>query len=549
YHGWTFDLDGRLRRAPGADADAATLADVALAPVEVAAWGPLVFAAIAPRLTLDDQLAGITPPAASLRWVMRRDYELACNWKVYVDNYLEGYHIPIVHPELHEELDPDGYRTEVARWSSRQHAPLRATDGDGSDGRRYRPDDQPDGADAEYHWVFPNLMLNAYQGQLQTNVVVPLAPDRTRVTFEWFAEVAPAEPLVDERWRRLVDFSDLLQVQDTTICEQVHRNLGSRGARRGRYVPRHEAGVHHFHRLLAELLAPALVAAACLLAACGGGGGGDDAAATPDAMPTRVFGGDRPVELEVPAGYDPSQQYPLVLVLHGYSANGLLQEAYMQLAELSTSGTAFVLAPDGLVDSDGNHCWNASPACCDFDHRGVDDVAYLGGLIDDVMASWSIDPARVYVIGHSNGAYMAYRMACDRADVITAIAGLAGLMISVDGSGCNPARPVSILHLHGDADDTVPYDGDGGPGGAGASPGAVASTAIWAALDGCGTTTTAGAPLDLVRDIDGAETQVASYDDCPSGLGVELWTLTGAGHIPNWQPDFDETVWAWLTSH
>ena len=64
-----------------------------------------------------------------------------------------------------------------------------------------------------------------------------------------------------------------------------------------------------------------------------------------------------------------------------------------------------------------------------------------------------------------------------------------------------------------------------------------------------GTTTTAGAPLDLVRDIDGAETQVASYDDCPSGLGVELWTLTGAGHIPNWQPDFDETVWAWLTSH
>ncbi len=273
YHGWTFRLDGGLLRAPGCGGDdGVDLADVRLVPVEVARWGPLVLAAIDPTVPAETWLAGIAAPAASLRWVMRRDYELACNWKVYVDNYLEGYHIPIVHPELYAELDHAAYRTETDRWWSRQHAPLRPLAGDAAD-RRYHPDQQAD-ADALYYWAFPGLMLNIYQGQLQTNVVVPLAPDRTRVTFEWFAATPPADPATDETWRRLVDFSDLLQEQDTMICTTVQRNLGSRGAQRGRYAPRHERGVHHFHRLLAEALA-----AACVLAliACGGGSGDDDA--------------------------------------------------------------------------------------------------------------------------------------------------------------------------------------------------------------------------------------------------------------------------------
>jgi len=247
YHGWTFTLEGALLHAP--EADGAELADVRLAPIAVATWGPVVFAAIAPMMPLDELLAGITTPPA-LTWVMRRDYELACNWKVYVDNYLEGYHIPIVHPELARELDYPSYGTTCARWSSRQHAPLRAMPADPTT-RTYRPSE--DGEEAEYHWVFPGLMLNLYQGQFQTNVVTPLGVDRTRVSFEWFAAAPPADPATDETWRRLVDFSDLLQVQDTAICEAVQRNLGSRGAVRGRYAPRREVGVHHFHRLVDEL--------------------------------------------------------------------------------------------------------------------------------------------------------------------------------------------------------------------------------------------------------------------------------------------------------
>jgi choline monooxygenase len=248
YHGWTFGLDGALLHAP--EIDPADVADVRLAPIAVAAWGPLVFAAIEPLVPLAEQLAGIAAPS-EVRFVMRRDYELDCNWKVYVDNYLEGYHIPVVHPELHKELDYDRYRTVTDRWWSRQFAPLRPLPAD-SRARRYRP--AHEGEEAEYYWAFPNLMLNIYQGQLQTNVVVPLGVERTRVEFEWFAAAPPADPHTDPTWQNLVGMSDLLQVQDTAICETVQRNLRSRGARRGRYAARRENGVHHFHALLAELL-------------------------------------------------------------------------------------------------------------------------------------------------------------------------------------------------------------------------------------------------------------------------------------------------------
>ncbi len=250
YHGWTYGLDGELRRAPEMDgAEGFDLADWPLAAISVDTWGPLVFAAVDPPCELSQWLPA--PPATSLDYVMRREYELECNWKVYVDNYLEGYHIPLVHPELHKELDYDNYRTEVDRYWSRQFAPLRPV-ADGDDSRRYRPERQ-DG-DSDYYWVFPNLMLNIYQGQLQTNVVVPLGHGRTRVDFEWFAVDAPADPSTDPQWTQLVEFSDLVQDQDTDICERVQRNLASPACRPGRYSPRRENGVHHFHRLLSEFL-------------------------------------------------------------------------------------------------------------------------------------------------------------------------------------------------------------------------------------------------------------------------------------------------------
>ena len=259
YHGWTYSLQGELLRAPEMEGvERFHPEDMRLRGVAVATWGPLVFV----------NLDGTAPPIAdvletipsrvahfgceSMRYVMRKEYELACNWKVYVDNYLEGYHIPVVHPSLHKEIDYDNYRVEPYRYSSIQHAPLRPVHGASQD-RKYDPS-ATGIPEAVYGWVFPNVMLNIYMGQMQTNVVVPVSHDRTIVVFEWFATDPPSDPAIDPIWSRLVEFSDEIQAEDVNICQTVQRNLQSRVYDRGRYSAKREQGVHHFHSLLHEFL-------------------------------------------------------------------------------------------------------------------------------------------------------------------------------------------------------------------------------------------------------------------------------------------------------
>jgi len=204
-----------------------------------------------------------------------------------------------------------------------------------------------------------------------------------------------------------------------------------------------------------------------------------------------------------------------------------------------------VLAPDGTTDASGKQFWNADPACCDFGHTGVDDVKYIGGLIDDVMDTWPVDKNQVFIVGHSNGGYMAYRMACERADVIAAIAPLAGLAAS-NPAGCKPSRPVNVLHMHGTADDTVPFGPDMG------AAGAHDSVAQWAGHNGCGSElalSPAGADLDLVNALPGAETHRATQAGCPAGGSLELWTIEGAGHIPVFNSTFLPDLMQWFSDH
>jgi choline monooxygenase len=258
YHGWTYRLDGGLLRAPEMeDAEGFRAEEFRLMPVQVATWGPLVFACLdlkAPPLAhfldgIPERAARFRPEA--MRWVMRKSWDVACNWKVYVDNYLEGYHLPVVHPGLHRELDYDRYRVEPHRYWSLQHAPLRAV-AHGAADRKYVPTAEE--ADAEYYWLFPNVMLNVYLGQMQTNVVLPRGHDRCEVVFEWYAASPPADAATDPAWTKLVAFSDEIQDEDIEICEQVQRNLRSRSYDRGRYSPTRENGVHHFHGLLHEFM-------------------------------------------------------------------------------------------------------------------------------------------------------------------------------------------------------------------------------------------------------------------------------------------------------
>ena len=274
---------------------------------------------------------------------------------------------------------------------------------------------------------------------------------------------------------------------------------------------------------------------------------GDDAA---PAKPSKiVFGGNRPVTLEVPKTYDGRKKYPLLIFLHGYSATGFLEESYLQLKPLVDEHGVLFAAPDGTTNSQGLQFWNAMDACCDYDHSNVDDVGYISGLIDEISATYNVDPKRVYVMGHSNGGWMSYRMACEHADKIAAAVVLAGATWK-DPSRCAPSQPVSVLHMHGDADMEVIYTGGVNNLAGGAQyPGAMESVADWAMYDHCGTTFTMGTPVDIDTYLTGSETTVAKRDGCPAGIGLELWTIVGGSHVPTVGSSFRELTWAFLDAH
>lgn len=269
-------------------------------------------------------------------------------------------------------------------------------------------------------------------------------------------------------------------------------------------------------------------------------------------LATRTFGHDRPVTIDVPSDDDPSCPLPLVLLLHGYGADGALQRTYFGLDRLAELRRVILVAPDGKIDSAGLRYWNATDACCDEDRSGVDDVAYLTGLVDEIGAVHALDRSRIWAIGHSNGAFMAYRLACERADMFAAIAGLAGATY-LDTARCAPSQPVSVLHIHGDHDQTIEYDGGMGPLADGGFdppyPGAVRTVDTWAAYDGCSGQVAAGANVDVDNLIAGAETTVLERQGCPSGIAVDLWTIPGGGHIPPLARGFLSTMWGWLTRH
>lgn len=257
-----------------------------------------------------------------------------------------------------------------------------------------------------------------------------------------------------------------------------------------------------------------------------------------------VAGGDRPVNVLLPDGYDPTVPTPLVVLLHGYAADSMVQDSYFVMSSVAASQGLVFAAPDGTVDEGGARFWNATDACCDFYATGVDDSGYLEALLDEIESRVNIDPSRIYFVGHSNGGYMAYRMACDHADRITAIVSLAGAMFENQGD-CSASEPVSVLQIHGTADTDILYEG-GVHGSSGVVyPGAVESVERWVAVDGCDASSTPGAPRDIELEIAGDETTVDIYAGC-TGTAVELWSIQGGGHVPSLVEDFSGQVIEWL---
>jgi len=250
YHGWTYSLAGQLLRAPEMEGrEGFETAAIHLEPVALSVIGPMVFAALhAPVPSFEDYHPGLLGECAPfqlerMRFVMTRDYPVEANWKVYVDNYLEGYHVPMVHPGLNREIDYKAYVTELAPRRVLQHAPIRP-----ETASLYTQ--APGEPNASYYWLFPNIMLNLYERQLQVNVVMPDGPDRCVVRFDWFALDAPADFAQRPKFQQLLAFTEEVQAEDAGICHSVQGNLHSSAYRSGPYSPVRESGVHHFHRLM-----------------------------------------------------------------------------------------------------------------------------------------------------------------------------------------------------------------------------------------------------------------------------------------------------------
>lgn len=244
YHGWTYTLEGQLRAAHEMEGAAGfDKTSIHLERVPAVEWDGLVFAALrdAPvplERVLDGIRARIAPiTLADMRFHSRVTYDVACNWKVYVDNYLEGYHLPHVHPGLNRLLDYRAYETLTADWYSWQQSPL-----DGARGPY-------EGGTAQYYFVYPNLMLNILPQRLQTNLVVPVSQRQCRVVFDYYyadAESPATKEMIVEDLR----FSDEVQKEDIGICERVQVGLESGAYQAGRLSPKREVGVHHFHELI-----------------------------------------------------------------------------------------------------------------------------------------------------------------------------------------------------------------------------------------------------------------------------------------------------------
>ncbi len=254
YHGWTYSLEGELKGTPEFnDVCDFDRSENGLQPIEIAEWEKWIFARIAggqrPTLNgdeatvfevrLTEEIASLN--LATLHWFERRRYVLKCNWKVFVDNYLDGgYHVPHLHKGLDGVLDYRHYTIENGERYCLQSSPMVSKDDEVGAVRA--------GKRALYYWLYPNFMLNYYEGVLDTNLVWPITIDRTEVIFDFY--FTDTSDSARERNLQSINIGERIQEEDVGICESVQRGLNSRAYKAGRLSARREAGEHLFHRLL-----------------------------------------------------------------------------------------------------------------------------------------------------------------------------------------------------------------------------------------------------------------------------------------------------------
>lgn len=248
--------------------------------------------------------------------------------------------------------------------------------------------------------------------------------------------------------------------------------------------------------------------------------------------------GDRPAELLLPESYSQEVAIPLLINLHGYTGTGASQSAYTFLQDAAFAKGIAYIAPTGSEDSFGSTYWNATTACCDFNNSNVDDIGYIDSLIQRAIKTANIDPTRVYLFGHSNGHFMSYAYLCSGTKKIAAVAGLAGAM-DPDPTRCR-ARPNNILHIHGEKDGTILYEGGAIFGNPYTS--AEATVAQWREINKCAQAIDSS--LDLLSSIEGADTSIKSYT-CQNGA-LDHWSIPLGVHTPALDLNFANKVISWM---
>ncbi len=252
YHGWTYDLDGNLKATPEFTTEKNfDKSSICLPKFQVEEVGPLVFVNLNREKTeplshfLTPLMEKLNPVMPKLKWYAQKTYPVDCNWKVYVDNYLDGgYHINTVHPTLAKSLNYKTYETLILNETVLQQSPLVNNDSLGMNVRG--------GTHAYYFWLMPNFMVNIYDNVMDTNWVIPDGPDKCKVVFDFY--FGESETITEQFKDESIRIADLVQDEDKAVCDSVQLGLKSSNYSPGRFCVKRENGNHHFHQLLAQKL-------------------------------------------------------------------------------------------------------------------------------------------------------------------------------------------------------------------------------------------------------------------------------------------------------
>ena len=264
-----------------------------------------------------------------------------------------------------------------------------------------------------------------------------------------------------------------------------------------------------------------------------------------------TIAGDRPAQVLIPGSLKAKVAAPLIIALHGFTASTSDLMSLMNLSAEAIKRGVVLAVPSGTRNNDGLTFWNATGSCCDFAGSGVDDSKYLMDLVKQVSSKVSIDQKRIYFVGHSNGGFMSYTVACANSDKVAAIVNLEGSTFS-NPAMCKANHPVSILQINGTADELIHiaggnvFDDPKQP-----YPSVSDETSFWAGVNGCTSKVSAignGTKFNYESVIAGSETTKSAYK-CPKGVAVEMWTIADGHHVPKLNSAFAVAVLDFLLAH